>query len=290
MPETRGKAVQKNGNKDVDSSLVEKVRQLSPGSHASSSSRHVSALGSQAPSNTQAERDMDHNTGQVDLHQIYQLILEVKNSLNSHKQVVSDQIEQLNSRFETHLENQLAVLKDGLKKQIQDSIGDIQRYVDMEVGRLSSQIEDLTARVATMEAARTPDFDPETSVIMSMVPHAEDEDIHRVAGDIIHDGLSLPDVTVVRATRLRQRERREGRQAGIPLVKVQLANLETKKRVLRAKTQLRNTEHWSRVWIRSSKPHIERLMDLNFRKILEMLPEGNTMTVTNSGRIIKKTN
>ena len=233
---------------------------------------------------------MDNNTGQVDLKQIYQLVLEVKNSLNSHKDTVSHQIEQLNRRFESHLENQLTILKNGLKQQIQDSISDIQSYVDTEVGRLSSQIEDLSTRVATLEASQTPELDPETSVIMSMVPQAEGEVIQQVAEDIIHNGLNSPEVTVVCAVRLRQRERRAGqRQQGPPLVKVQLPNLETKKRVLRAKTRLRDTEQWSRVWIRSSKPHIERLMDLNFRKILEVIPGGNNMTVTNSGRIINKT-
>ena len=289
MPVTRGNTVQKEGNIQGDSSLVERVRQLSPGSHGSLGSRQVSALGSQSPS-SQTESDMDNNTGQVDLKQIYQLVLEVKNSLNSHKDTVSHQIEQLNRRFESHLENQLTILKNGLKQQIQDSISDIQSYVDTEVGRLSSQIEDLSTRVATLEASQTPELDPETSVIMSMVPQAEGEVIQQVAEDIIHNGLNSPEVTVVCAVRLRQRERRAGqRQQGPPLVKVQLPNLETKKRVLRAKTRLRDTEQWSRVWIRSSKPHIERLMDLNFRKILEVIPGGNNMTVTNSGRIINKT-
>lgn len=297
MPGTRGKVTSKEKNSRSDSSLVDKVRQLSPGSHASlsrsgvhaSSGRtEVSALRSQT-TDPQDESDNHNSSGQVDLTQIHQLILEVRNSLNSHKQTVSQQIQKLNDSFEAHIDNQMSILSRGIKQQIQDSINDIQKYVDMEVGRLSSQIEDITARVSTLEKAQTPEYDPEVSVIMSMVPQHEGEDIQQTAEDIIHTGLNLPDVPVVRAMRLRQREVREGqRRPGPPLVKVQLPNLEVKKQVLRSKTRLGNTTQWARVWIRSSKPHVERLIDLNFRKLLEIIPGGNTMTITNSGRIVKK--
>ena len=66
------------------------------------------------------------------------------------------------------------------------------------------------------------------------------------------------------------------------------APLEAKKRVLRAKLHLGNTQQFSNVWIRSSKAHMERLIDINFRTILDMIPGGNDMTVTNSGRITKR--
>lgn len=270
---------------------MDKVRQLSPGSHASLSRIEVSAPRSQIDS-SQTDTGNHNTSGQVDLLQIYQLILEVRNSLSSHKQSVSQQIQQLSANFEahkTHMDNQLIRLSDSIKQQIQDSINDIQRYVDVEVGRLTSQIEDITTRVSTLEAAQTPDYDPEVSVIMSMVPQTDGEDIQKVAEDIIHEGLGIPEVPVVRAMRLRQREAREGqRRPGPPLVKVQLPSLEMKKQVLRSKTKLNNTGRWSRVWIRSSKSHVERLIDLNFRKILDMIPSGSTMTVTNSGRIVKK--
>ena len=57
-----------------------------------------------------------------------------------------------------------------------------------------------------LEEKQTTEFDPEVSVIMSRVPQNEDEDIHQTAEKIIHEGLRLPEICVVRAMRLRQRE------------------------------------------------------------------------------------
>jgi hypothetical protein len=87
---------------------------------------------------------------------------------------------------------------------------------------------------------------------MSRVPQSEGEDIQEVAEKIIHEGLSLAGVPVVRAMSLRQRDPRDGHWIArpgqcpsTPLVKVELPDLETKKWVLHAKLQLANTPELS---------------------------------------------
>jgi gas vesicle protein len=234
-------------------------------------------------------------TDQPDLAQIHSLILGVKDSLDSHKQTVEDQINKLSASLNSNINNKIENLGDSIKKYIKDSIDDIQLYVDTEVGRLTSQINDVVGKVRILEEKQTPQYDPEVSFIMLRVPQSQGEDIQEVAEKIIHEGLRLAGVPVVRAMRLRQRDPRDGhwnarpgQRPSTPLVKVELPDLETKKRVLRAKLQLANTPEFSNVWIRSSKPHVERLIELNFKTILDMIPGGNTMTVTNSGRITKK--
>ncbi len=117
------------------------------------------------------------------------------------------------------------------------------------------------------------------------------ENILQIVENIIHEGLGLPEIPIVRAMSLpQQNQQGQGfRHPPTPLVKVQLRDLDTKKRVLRSKLKLANTQDYGNVWIRSSKPHIERLIDINFKTILDMIPSGKTMSVTNSGRITKKT-
>ena len=92
-----------------------------------------------------------------------------------------------------------------IKSHIKESIEDIQQYVDTEVGRITTQIEDVVTRVSALMDTQTTEFDPEVPVIMSRVPQNEDEDIHQTAEKIIHEGLRLPEVRVVRAMRLLQR-------------------------------------------------------------------------------------
>ncbi len=274
---TRGK-----GNETE--SLVEKVKALSPGSHG----RVSTGLSSPPGKSGTCPTCTGEGQGQVNLDQVYQLILEVKDSFDQHKQSVESQIKKLTDDLHAHLDTVLEQTTRSIKKQITDSADEVQAYVDGEVGRITSQIDDVVKRVTSLEETQTPDYDPEVSVIMSRVPQSEGEDIQQVAEKIIHEGLHMPEVPVIRAMRLGQREARPGQRQVTPLVKVQLRNLDDKKKVLRAKLNLANSTDFGNVWIRSSKPHIERLIDLNFKTILEMIPGGNTMTITNSGRIVKK--
>ena len=57
----------------------------------------------------------------------------------------------------------------------------------------------------------------------------------------------------------------------------------------RNKSQLKEVQGFERVFLRSSKTHAERLMDVNFRTILSEIPRGNTFRITGNGRIVKQT-
>ena len=89
--------------------------------------------------------------------------------------------------------------------------------------------------------------------------------------------------TVIGATRLKARYGKPG------LVKISLSTLEEKKSVLREKRKLRDTQKYKSVFLRSSKTHTERLIELNARTILHELPQGNQFRITSNGRIVKKT-
>ena len=75
------------------------------------------------------------------------------------------------------------------------------------------------------------------------------------------------------------------------LVKIELAKKEEKIRVLRNKRKLKESEDdtMKQVFIQSSRTHVERLLELNVKAVLNELPNGNTYRVTANGRLVKKT-
>ncbi len=81
---------------------------------------------------------------------------------------------------------------------------------------------------------------------------------------LINDTLNI-DVEVVRAKRL------AGRNGKPDRVKIEVKDLEDKKRILTAKSNLKRSE-LPDVFLRSSKPHVERLQELNTKVLLQELP------------------
>ena len=108
-----------------------------------------------------AQADIQQGRGQqADLNQVYQVLLQVKATMNyinqleasfdAHKRNmkdqmkhVHDQIHQLSSRLDDH--------KRHMVNQIKTLGDDLQNYVDMDVGRMVFRIEGAEAKVKTLE-------------------------------------------------------------------------------------------------------------------------------------------
>ena len=58
------------------------------------------------------------------------------------------------------------------------------------------------------------------------------------------------------------------------IVKIELRNVDDKKTVLQAKAGLRKTRQVRNVYIRGAQTHAERLIDLNFKAILNEMPNS----------------
>ena len=72
------------------------------------------------------------------------------------------------------------------------------------------------------------------------------------------------------------------------LVKIGFESVEQKILVLRNKHELKDQQRFRKVFIQSSKSHVERLLELNARTLLRELPTGKSFRVTANGRIKKK--
>ena len=93
--------------------------------------------------------------------------------------------------------------------------------------------------------------------------------------------LNEPDIPVIRATRLPSRNNFPG------LVKIEVDSETNKVKILRKKGNLKETERYKKVFLRSSKSHVERLLELNIQKLLDEIPYGrDKYRLTANGRLV----
>ena len=252
-------------------SLVDKVRGISASPEAAR----------QAPLHIQV----------LDLAELNDLVRGIKDSFDLHKTSVDKQIAELKGQV-TELGDRI---KTTIKEEVSNATANIQQYIDTEIGRLAQRIDQVEDKIKDIDVGRTVEYDPDVSVIISKVDVRPDEDALQLVNDIIHNGLELPEVPVVRAMRLRQRQDPpDGRQMPLrpqapPLIKVQFRNVDDKVKVLRRKRRLADKETYRGIMMKSSKPHAERVMEMNFRTLLDILPQGGGYMLTGSGKIVKKT-
>lgn len=162
-----------------------------------------------------------------------------------------------------------------------NEIDQLSRSVDSVIQRLNDLEENSGHQMsAGISQSYSPNDDPSLTVIAMNVQKTE-EPIPDVAREIVsHLDNSA---AVVAASRLRDRYGKPG------LVKISFFSPREKKNVLREKRNIRYVEKYKTVFIRSSKSHTERLIELNARTMLSELPHGNQFRITSNGRIVKKT-
>ncbi len=74
-----------------------------------------------------------------------------------------------------------------------------------------------------------------------------------------------------------------------PLIKISFQNLDEKILVLRNKMKLKDSDEFKGVFLKSSKSHVERLIEMNARAIIRQLPQGRQLRVDANGRIKQRT-
>ena len=195
----------------------------------------------------------------------------------------------MDSRFDK-LTQQITSVRDDLLKQLEEKVQEVRDEFTAELRILAERVDSLetaraqpdhsTADIGDVRAVI--DFAPETTVVAIGVPGAHDEDLEAIVGRMMED-MDLDTSEVVRVHRLRSRNEKPG------IVKVQFTSTEHKVGALKAKKKLAESTEFRRTYLRSSKSHVERLVDINFRTILREIPGGDQYRLTGSGRVIKKT-
>ena len=178
------------------------------------------------------------------------------------------------------MENKISNNLEGQMKELKD-------YMMMELAKVNDKLGEMEKRITELERSqctREP-FSTDVSLVSFKVAYSAGEDVQAVAEELIQDtqqGLGLRNVRIVKAERTPMREGRPG------IVKIELRNVDDKKAVLRAKTELRKTRKFRHVYIKGAQTHAERLIDLNFKIILNEMPKGDSYRVTGNGRLVKK--
>ena len=194
-------------------------------------------------------------------------------SLRAEIQILRDQLEVY--RHDTTAKLESLQLESTADKKISE----LRHYIDSENGILIRRFEDIENRLTRIEERFQ--YDPEVTVIAQGVPPTHNEDPEQVAQELIRKGLNTVDIPVVRAKRLATRNPNKP-----GLLKIELPNLDAKKKILRRKTELSKVPQYRRVYLRSSKSHVERLLELNTKTLLEQMPTGNQFRLTGNGRLI----
>ena len=126
--------------------------------------------------------------------------------------------------------------------------------------------------------------DDECCVIVQGLRRDSNEDIDsKVNKSVEAMGDTGLKINVKDSTRLRRRNPNKP-----ATVKIAFGSKEEKIAVLRNKIAQRSIPQYSRVWIRSSKSHIERLLEENIRTLTSLMPGAEDYRFTGSGKLVRK--
>ena len=135
------------------------------------------------------------------------------------------------------------------------------------------------------------EFSSDTTIVAINVPYEQGEDIQQKMTNMIRRDLAV-NIMVKRVKRMPVPAYQTGQQNRTRpkrgIVKIQLHSVQDKIAILREKQKLKNSRDYSYVYLRSSKSHAEHLMELNFKTILDMLPQGTDYRMTGNGKLVKK--
>ena len=214
------------------------------------------------------------------LQQIIADISVLKEGQNNIRQVFKDEI--------TILKNEI---KEEINQVIDKKISVLSQHVNKELKQFNDRIHNVEKRVqdlntwsAQAEIVNNPLKDTERCIMSSGIPFQPDENrelkVSRLM-DILIPHMNT-NVEIVAVERLNQRGPTHN-----PLVKVAFATKEQKIAVLRAKQNLSRSQEFPKVRMWSSKPHVERVQEINFRTILSTIPEAkNRFHIAGNGKIV----
>jgi hypothetical protein len=179
-------------------------------------------------------------------------------------------------------------LKNELKLDIEKRIEDFKASVLSTVSNLQEDClsirQDLEAVKAVVSIEPVANVD-NTVVLVNLRQPADDPLTLRDNVDQLVQALGTD---VHESVRVVQVKRLQGRDGKPGLVKVALSSTEEKVRVLRAKYKLKDSAKFKKVWLRTSKTHAERVAEVNFKRLLQLLPGGDGLRLSGNGKIVDR--
>lgn len=219
------------------------------------------------------------NPGVIDkLTVIAKAVQNLQAGQQSLKSTLESKLDKFRNEFMSSIDEKFKAMRSDIDLELavhKKDIDQLSQSIDSIVRRLDS-IENQQCSGPSPQNVNSPLDDPNLTIIASNVTETHDE-IRDVARDLVSNLDSSINVTA--ASRLNSR-----------FGKISFSSLEEKKAILREKRRLRDTEKYKNVYLRSSKSHTDRLIELNARTILNEIPNGRQFRITSNGRIVKKQN
>ena len=203
---------------------------------------------------------------------------------------ITDALARIESKLSgvtTTLKSDMAILTNELRN-VKDSL-------PLDMGIINSRLEAVELRSKRIEDnldKHHANVDPNCTVIMFNVATLQDESSRSLSDNVEHvisDGLQLPGVEVVAVKRLPVRAGDNGGRADRPPgVIVELVSVAMKVEVLRQKRSLNSRRAYKHISIKSAKSHAERLIEKNFKTLLDELQLSDQFRFTAHGRMYKR--
>ena len=124
-------------------------------------------------------------------------------------------------------------------------------------------------------------FDPDVTLVAINTPYFTGKDTFILAKHILQ-AVGSGEKEIVNTLRTEQWNGRNG------ILKIQLISRQDKIDVLRRKSNFKQSAEFKCVYLRSSKPHTERLLEVNLKTLLSEIPNGNQYRIAGNGRLVKK--
>lgn len=183
-------------------------------------------------------------------------------------------------KIQTALQKQVADLEDFQKKDLKGKalegrLEEIEEKYDLLQAKMTSLAQSHDGKV---------DFNPELTLVaigLDYPPQETTETLTDLCKNLIH--IINPDLVckIVQVKRLGASQIRRG------IVKIEMDALESKLAILRKKRMLQDSRYFYNVFLRSSQSHECRLLEQNFRTLLDELPDlQKRLTISAHGKLL----
>ena len=220
-----------------------------------------------------------------DIKQLNGRITGLERNLDTKHQSLSDRIDQLESSLEKKLSNRMAQIMDKrfnsemrkLQKEIDTRVGDIRADLQSDVRELAAKVDSVSESVNSGERAS----DVVLNIVIRDLPEREGENTLAKVNNLLKDNLKLRDVVACSA------DRKSSPNAKPGVVVATLESVEDKKKVLKAKSLLRNTS-MSKVFIHPDQSRSERLQHANLRALVDAINGGGRDISVRGNRVVRE--
>ena len=236
---------------------------------------------------TSGSRDLQAIREQIS--QVLTTVIDIKRSQESMRVSFDSKLDKMINEFIATIDGNMRVLRNEISIDINRESNRIDQLVT-NIETLQTRLDTVEERVTTptpgdedvSEQHQNNLNDPDMCVIVSGLSFQEDENLTEKVDNLIRalgEDVSS-NVTITGTVRLKSRY--PDRPA---YVKISFRSSQEKVLVLRTKNVLKDINPFKNVYIKSSKSHTERLIELNARMVLRHLPQGNNFRVDANGRI-----